>query len=94
MVTEVARSYPNDPNSRLNGYIVSKLSSFLQTHFLRLKLIDSQTMSEARSAVGTGRKGKFGKKGGLEALIAAGLMMKGKLKEELLIKKYKSICSS
>lgn len=34
-------------------------------------------MTEARSAVETGRKGKFGKKGGMEALIAAGLMMKG-----------------
>ncbi|XP_054086464.1 uncharacterized protein LOC105212404 [Zeugodacus cucurbitae] len=79
LMAEVARSYPNDPNSRLNGYIVNKLSSFLQTHFLRFKLIDSETMTEARSAAETGRKGKFGKKGGMEALIAAGLMMKGTL---------------
>uniref|UniRef100_A0A0K8U792 Osiris 16 n=1 Tax=Bactrocera latifrons TaxID=174628 RepID=A0A0K8U792_BACLA len=79
LMAEVARSYPNDPNSRLNGYIVNKLSSFLQTHFLRFKLIDSETMAEAHSAVETGRKGKFGKKGGMEALIAAGLMMKGTL---------------
>lgn len=77
LAAEVARSYPNDPNSRLNGYILNKLSSFLHTHFLRFKLIDSETMTEARSAVETGRKGKFGKKGGMEALIAAGLMMKG-----------------
>lgn len=75
--TDVARSYPNDPNSRLNGYILNKMSNFLQTHYLRFKLIDSETMTEANAAVETGRKGKFGKKGGLEALIAAALMMKG-----------------
>ncbi|XP_054728875.1 uncharacterized protein LOC129237916 [Anastrepha obliqua] len=79
LMAEVARSYPSDPNSRLNGYIVNKLSSFLQTHYLRFKLIDTDTVAEARSALETGRKGKFGKKGGLEALIAAGLMMKGTL---------------
>ncbi|XP_053953341.1 uncharacterized protein LOC128860100 [Anastrepha ludens] len=79
LMAEVARSYPSDPNSRLNGYIVNKLSSFLQTHYLRFKLIDTDTVAEARSALETGRKGKFGKKGGMEALIAAGLMMKGTL---------------
>ncbi|XP_037946861.1 uncharacterized protein LOC119678854, partial [Teleopsis dalmanni] len=78
MMAEVARNYPNDPSSRLNGYIVSKLTNFLQTRMLRFKLIDNKTVAESRSAVETGRK-KFGKKGGLEAIIAAGLMMKGTL---------------
>ncbi|XP_067624800.1 uncharacterized protein Osi15 [Eurosta solidaginis] len=79
LMAEVARSYANDPNSRINGYIVNKLSSFLQSHYLRFKLIDQSTIAEARSAVETGRKGKFGKKGGMEALLAAGLVMKGTL---------------
>lgn len=79
-ITEVARSYPNNPDARLNGYIINKINNFLQTHYLRFKLIDDHTVEEARSLVETGRKDKFGKKGGMEALIAAGLMMKGKRK--------------
>ena len=75
---EVARSYPNDPDARLNGYIINKINNFLQTHYLRFKLIDDHTIEEARTIAETGRKEKFGKKGGMEALIAAGLMMKGK----------------
>ncbi|XP_037815219.1 uncharacterized protein LOC119605938 [Lucilia sericata] len=79
LMAEVARSYPNDPDARLNGYIINKVNNFLQTHYLRFKLIDDHTIEEARSLVETGRKDKFGKKGGMEALIAAGLMMKGTL---------------
>ncbi|XP_065362060.1 uncharacterized protein Osi16 [Calliphora vicina] len=79
LMAEVARSYPNDPDARLNGYIINKVNNFLQTHYLRFKLIDDHTIEEARALVETGRKEKFGKKGGMEALIAAGLMMKGTL---------------
>lgn len=49
----------------------------MQTHYLRFKLIDDQIKDEEQPIVGTGRKDKFGKKGGMEALIAAGLVMKG-----------------
>ncbi|KAM7361908.1 DUF1676 domain-containing protein Osi16 [Cochliomyia hominivorax] len=79
LMAEVARSYPNNPDARLNGYIINKINNFLRTHYLRFKLIDDHTIEEARSLVETGRKDKFGKKGGMEALIAAGLMMKGTL---------------
>ncbi|XP_013100081.1 uncharacterized protein LOC106082236 [Stomoxys calcitrans] len=79
LMADVARSYPNDPNARINGFIVNKINNFLQTHYLRFKLIDDKTVLQARSMVETGRGGKFGKKGGLEYILAAGLMMKGTL---------------
>ncbi|XP_030371713.1 uncharacterized protein LOC115621998 [Scaptodrosophila lebanonensis] len=77
LMAEVARSYPSDPNTRLNGYILAKIENLLKTRFLRFRLLDDKGVREARSAVESGRKHKFGKKGGLEALIAAGVMMKG-----------------
>ncbi|XP_022220762.2 uncharacterized protein LOC111072972 [Drosophila obscura] len=72
LMAEVARSYPSDPNTRLNGYIVAKMENLLKTRFLRFRLLDDKALVE-------GRKHKFGKKGGLEALVAAGVMMKGML---------------
>lgn len=69
---EVARSYPSDPNTRLNGYILAKVENLLKTRFLRFRLMDDSSVVE-------GRKHKFGKKGGLEALVAVGVMMKGML---------------
>ncbi|XP_017130624.1 uncharacterized protein LOC108148221 [Drosophila elegans] len=72
LMAEVARSYPSDPSTRLNGYIVAKLENLLKTRFLRFRLLDDKSLQE-------GRKHKFGKKGGLEALVAAGVMMKGML---------------
>lgn len=56
----------------MNGYIVAKLENLLRTRFLRFRLLDDKSLVE-------GRKHKFGKKGGLEALVAAGVMMKGML---------------
>ncbi|EDW14709.1 uncharacterized protein LOC6573157 [Drosophila mojavensis] len=72
LMAEVARSYPSDPNTRLNGYILAKLENILKTRVLRLRLLDDTSFEE-------GRKHKFGKKGGMEALVAAGVMMKGML---------------
>ncbi|KAM8705230.1 hypothetical protein ACLKA7_009655 [Drosophila subpalustris] len=72
LMAEVARSYPSDPNTRLNGYILAKMENLLKTRFLRFRLMDDTNVAE-------GRKGKFGKKGGMEALVAAGVMMKGML---------------
>lgn len=79
IVAELARSFPNDPEKRLNGFLVTKLTNFLQSHTLRLKLLDAKSIEDARAAF-TGRKGKIGgKKGGLESLLAAAMMMKGTL---------------
>ncbi|XP_030562933.1 uncharacterized protein LOC115764186 [Drosophila novamexicana] len=70
LMAEVARSYPSDPHTRLNGYIMAKLENLLKTRVLRFRLLDETSLEE-------GRKHKFGKKGGMEALLAVGLMMKG-----------------
>lgn len=62
---------------------MAKLGNFLQSHSLRLKLMDKTAAEEAR-AVFTGREkggfggggGKGGKKEGYEGIIAAAMMMK------------------
>lgn len=72
----MARSFPNDPEKRLNGFLMAKVSNFLQSHTLNVKLINPSEVAEARSAF-EGRK--KGKKGGLEGIIAAAVMMKSKL---------------
>lgn len=56
--------------------MLAKLSNYLQSHTLKLKLSDSASLEKLESAF-QGRKGKIGKKGGLEALLAAAMMMKG-----------------
>jgi Protein of unknown function (DUF1676) len=79
--SELARSFPNDPEKRLDGYLVAKMTSFLQTHTLRLRLMETAVVDPAdqggRSDDFSGRKGKIGKKGGLEGILAAAMMMKG-----------------
>lgn len=73
---EMSRNFPNDPTQRLDGFMLAKLSNYLQSHTLKLKLFDGQSLENVESAF-QGRKGKIGKKGGLEGLLAAAMMMKG-----------------
>lgn len=73
---EMARSYPTDAQSRLNGYVLAKITNFLQSHTLNVKLLDGADVTEARSAMETGRKKD--KKGG-QSIIAAALLMKSML---------------
>lgn len=78
-LTEMARSFPNDAQNRLNGFVLAKVTNFLRSHTLQIKLLDEADVSEARSAVETGRK-KGDKKGGLnQSIITAALMMKSML---------------
>jgi hypothetical protein len=78
---ELSRSFPNDPEKRLDGYLVARMTNFLQTHTLRLRLMETSVTDmveeNGRADDGTGRKGKIGKKGGLEGILAAAMMMKG-----------------
>ncbi|XP_049548079.1 uncharacterized protein LOC125959302 [Anopheles darlingi] len=78
LIAEVTRIFPTNPEKRLDEFLLSKLNDYLQTHSLRLKFIDSDAFEKARE-VFIGRKGKIGKKGGLETLIAGAMMMKGTL---------------
>lgn len=79
---DIARSYPNDPAQRLDGFLLAKLSNYLQSHTLKMKLFDGESLEKVESAF-QGRKGKIGKKGGLEGLLAAAMMMKGKVGQPL-----------
>lgn len=77
---ELARSLPSKPDERLDKFLLYRLGSYLDTHTVRLRLLDENTAEEARSLVGEARgKGGLGggKKGGMGGLIAAALMMKG-----------------
>lgn len=70
----MARSFPNDAEKRLNGFLLAKVSNYLQSHTLNVKLVNPSELAEARSAF----EGRKKKKGGLEGIIAAALMMKSK----------------
>ncbi|EAT45782.1 AAEL002961-PA [Aedes aegypti] len=80
IISEVSRIFPTDPNKRLDEFLIIKLNDYLKSHSLRLKLMDKEAVSKARELF-VGRKGgsKLGKKGGLETMIAAAMMMKGTL---------------
>lgn len=80
VVAELARSFPNDPEKRLDSFLMFKLNSYLDSHALRLKLIDDsapEKLGEARKGGGFGGGGGGGKKGGMGGLLAAAMMMKG-----------------
>ncbi|XP_055383112.1 uncharacterized protein LOC129613174 [Condylostylus longicornis] len=79
IISEISRSFPNDADKRLDGYIITKLGNFLQSLSLRFKLSDNSEIEDAKSEFAGRRSNKIGKKGGLEAIIAAGMMMKGML---------------
>ncbi|XP_026734496.1 uncharacterized protein LOC113498614 [Trichoplusia ni] len=78
---ELARSLAK-PDERLDKYLLYRLGDYLDTHTVKLRLLDENAAQEARAFVGEGRgKGGFGggKKGGMGGLLAAGLLMKGTL---------------
>ena len=70
IVSELSRMYPDEPERRLDGFLTAKFLDYLKNHSIKFKLVNEKFGQE--------RKGKIGKKGGLETLIAAGMMMKGK----------------
>lgn len=77
---ELARSFPTKPDERLDKYLLYRLGTYLDTHSVKLRLIDENASEEARSLIGEAR-GKNplggGKKGGMGGILAAALMMKG-----------------
>lgn len=88
-VAELARSFPNEPEKRLDSYLMYKIGSFFDNHSLKFRLLDEGAKLDSLELFGgselgrssEGRKGgKGGKKGGLGAIIAMMMMMKGELK--------------
>ncbi|XP_028179045.1 uncharacterized protein LOC114366381 isoform X1 [Ostrinia furnacalis] len=78
---ELARALPSKPDERLDKYLLFKLGSYLDTHTIKLRLLDEGATEEARALVGEarGKGGLGGKKGGLGGLLALGLLFKGTL---------------
>ncbi|XP_050685631.1 uncharacterized protein LOC126980052 [Leptidea sinapis] len=77
---ELARALPSKPDERLDKYLLYRLGTYLDSHSVKLRLLDDGASEEARALMNEGRgKGGLGggKKGGMGGLLAAGLMMKG-----------------
>lgn len=77
---ELARSLPSKPDERLDKYLLYRLGTYLDSHSVKLRLLEDGATEEARALMGEGRgKGGLGggKKGGMGGLIAAAMMMKG-----------------
>ncbi|XP_066247965.1 uncharacterized protein [Euwallacea similis] len=84
IVAELARDFPNDPDARLDAYLMKKVTSYLNSHSVRLNLFDRKSyVEEARKRGGSGGGGGKGGGGngggGMGMLVAAGAMMKGTL---------------
>lgn len=83
MVAELARDFPNDPDARLDAFLMKKVTNYLNSHSIKMNLFDAQTAVESarkgNNYLGT-KGGGGGKKGGMGSmLLAAGAMMKGTL---------------
>ncbi|XP_061723587.1 uncharacterized protein LOC133529793 [Cydia pomonella] len=79
---ELARAMPTKPDERLDKYLIYALGNYLDTHSVKLRLLDDSASEEARAMIGEARrKGGMGggKKGGMGGLMAMGMLMKGTL---------------
>ncbi|KAL1494639.1 hypothetical protein ABEB36_010208 [Hypothenemus hampei] len=85
IVAELARDFPNDPDARLDAFLMKKVTSYLNSHAVRLDLFDRKNLEQARGGGGGSGGGGGGKGGGggggngMGMLVAAGAMMKGTL---------------
>ncbi|XP_050304357.1 uncharacterized protein LOC126741923 [Anthonomus grandis grandis] len=75
IVADLARDFPNDPEARLDVFLMRKLTGFISNHSIKLKLWNDEGVSARKGGGGLGG----GKGGGLGYLLAAGAMMKGTL---------------
>uniref|UniRef100_A0AAR5P5W2 Osiris 16 n=1 Tax=Dendroctonus ponderosae TaxID=77166 RepID=A0AAR5P5W2_DENPD len=77
IVAELARNFPNDPDARLDAFLMKKVTSYLNSHAVRLDIFDRKTV---QATGGGGKKGGGGGEGGgMGMMMAAGAMMKGTL---------------
>lgn len=84
IVADLAREFPNDPEARLDMFLMKKVSKFFDSHSIKLKLWSENGIdgASARKGGGGGYGGGGGKKGdggGMGYLLAAAAMMKGTL---------------
>lgn len=79
VVAKLAREFPNDPETRLDAYVIKKITGYLGSHSIKLNLFDSKSVDQAFTArkdggFGGGKGDKKG--GGMGMLLAMGGMMK------------------
>lgn len=79
VLAELAREFPDDPEARLDGYVLKKITSYLGSHSIKLNLFDAQEAVSGRKGGYGGGGGGGKKKGGYGAILAMGAMMKGTL---------------
>nr|CAI5869997.1 unnamed protein product [Callosobruchus analis] len=82
MVADLAREFPNDPDARLDAFLMKKITAYLNSHSVRLNLIGKDTVGSGRGRGGGGGGGGGGGKGGgggHHMIFAAAAMMKGTL---------------
>lgn len=92
IVSELAREFPNDPDARLDAFLLKKITSFLSSHSVRFDLLNKDSVESGRGGSGGGGSGSTsggsggGKKGGggggsggggMGTMMLAGAMMKG-----------------
>ncbi|CAH0555712.1 unnamed protein product [Brassicogethes aeneus] len=77
IVSDLAREFPNDPDARLDAFLLKKVQDYLNSHSIKLNLMQAAPSETARKGGGGGGGKKGG--GGMGYLLAAGAMMKGTL---------------
>lgn len=80
IVADLARDFPNDPEARLDAFLLKKVQQYLSSHSLKLNLYenDNSISAQGRKSSDFGGGGKKGG-GGMGMLLAAGAMMKSTL---------------
>ncbi|CAG9860642.1 unnamed protein product [Phyllotreta striolata] len=75
IIADIGREFPNNPDARLDAFLLKKVQSFMESHSLKLNFAEEV---EDENAV-TGRKKKKGGDGGMQMMLAFAGMMKSTL---------------
>lgn len=66
---ELARQFPESPEKRLNGFLIARLSDFIQSYSLKFKLLNDVSSEDSESRKGGGGYGGKKDKGGMGMFI-------------------------
>ncbi|XP_018575228.1 serine, glycine and glutamine-rich protein-like [Anoplophora glabripennis] len=82
IVADLARDFPNDPEARLDAFLLKKVQQYLSSHSVKLNLYENDNTVSGQARKGSGGGGGGGGKkggGGMGMILAAAAMMKGTL---------------